>query len=30
MSYVILRTEKASDQLYAIMQYIAKSSGSIM
>lgn len=29
MSYVILRTEKASDQLYAIIQYIAESSGSI-
>ena len=29
MSYAILRTDKASDQLYAIIQYIAESSGSI-
>ncbi len=29
MSYAILRTDKASDQLYAIIQYIAESSGSV-
>lgn len=29
MSYTILRTDKASDQLYSIIQYIAESSGSI-
>jgi len=29
MRYAILRTDKASDQLYAIIQYIAESSGSI-
>ena len=29
MSYAILRTDKASDQLYAIIQYITESSGSI-
>lgn len=29
MSYAILRTDKASDQLYAIIQYIAENSGSI-
>lgn len=29
MKYAILRTDKASDQLYAIIQYIAESSGSV-
>jgi len=29
MKYAILRTDKAGDQLYAIIQYIAESSGSI-
>lgn len=29
MKYAILRTDKASDQLYAIIQYIAENSGSI-
>lgn len=29
MKYAILRTDKASDQLFAIIQYIAESSGSI-
>lgn len=28
MSYRILRTDKAKDQLYAILQYIAEDSGS--
>jgi len=29
MKYAVLRTDRASDQLYAIIQYIAESSGSI-
>lgn len=29
MKYRILRTDKANDQLYAIVQYIAKDSGSV-
>lgn len=29
MKYAILRTDKASDQLYAIIQYIAENSGSV-
>ena len=29
MKYAILRTDKASDQLFALIQYIAESSGSI-
>ena len=29
MKYAILRTDKANDQLHAIIQYIAESSGSI-
>lgn len=29
MSYRILRTDKANDQLYAIIQYIAEDSGSV-
>lgn len=29
MNYAILRTDKASDQLYGIIQYIAEDSGSI-
>ncbi len=29
MNYAILRTDKASDQLYSIIQYIAEDSGSI-
>ena len=27
--YTILRTDKASDQLYSIIQYIAEDSGSV-
>ena len=29
MKYAILRTDKASDQLHAIIQYIAEDSGSV-
>ena len=29
MKYRILRTDKANDQLYAIVQYIAEDSGSV-
>ena len=29
MKYAILRTDKASDQLYSIIQYIAEDSGSV-
>ena len=29
MKYRILRTDKANDQLYSILQYIAEDSGSI-
>lgn len=29
MKYSILRTDKANDQLYAIIQYIAEDSGSV-
>ena len=29
MKYRILRTDKANDQLYAIIQYIAEDSGSV-
>jgi len=29
MNYVILRTDKASDQLFTIIQYIAEDSGSV-
>ena len=29
MMYTILRTDKASDQLYSIIQYIAEDSGSV-
>lgn len=29
MSYAVLRTDKANDQLYAILQYIAEDSGSV-
>ena len=29
MKYTILRTDKASDQLHAIIQYIAEDSGSV-
>ena len=29
MKYRILRTDKANDQLYSILQYIAEDSGSV-
>lgn len=29
MKYRVLRTDKANDQLYSILQYIAEDSGSI-
>ena len=29
MSYAILRTDRANDQLYEILQYIAEDSGSV-
>ena len=29
MKYNILRTDKANDQLYSILQYIAEDSGSV-
>ena len=29
MSYAVLRTDKANDQLYGILQYIAEDSGSV-